>query len=194
MSTLSDLTYRELQAQCKRHSLPAVGKKDVLKKRLLELFSIPEVDETTPKKVQNEGNTQKGLNKDETQHSPYYYSPERHTRSHIYVSGTLRKPDISPTISSNASHFDSGNTKIGKSLQQHTQEAPSNAGNKISALQQETVFDGSRGVSQRTKSRSARRKNFVKENSDDESVEIDASAVATKIHLAKEMDDDESQS
>ena len=49
-------------------------------------------------------------------------------------------------------------------------------------------------MSQRTQSRSARRNNFVKENSDDESVEIDASAVATEIHLAKEMDDDESQS
>ena len=52
--------------------------------------NIPEIDETTPQKVQNEGNSWKELNKDETQHSPYFYSPEMHIRSNIYVSRTLK--------------------------------------------------------------------------------------------------------
>ena len=33
---------------------------------------VSEVDNTTPRKVQNKGNTKKDLNKDETKHYPYF--------------------------------------------------------------------------------------------------------------------------
>ena len=61
------------------------------------------------------------------------------------MSGTLQTPDILTKISSNASHFDSSNTKISIFLQKHMQEVSRNYRKKIISLQQDKVTKGING-------------------------------------------------